>query len=106
MTLGVTVGGEGVVTTKNGKGQELVTLGATVGGEGVVTTKNGKGKHLVRLGATVDGEGKHLVRLTATKGGGGRGRDHERHGAGPRAAQRAESPPRLLDAVVHTGRLC
>ena len=41
----------------NGKRQELVVLGVTVQGEGTVTTRNGKGQELVRLGTYEDGEG-------------------------------------------------
>ena len=47
----------GMVSTLNGKGQDLVKLGATTGGNGAVRTLNGKGQGLVELGVRTDGPG-------------------------------------------------
>ena len=58
VALGVMKSGEGVVTTKNGKGKHLVTFGVTEdGGEGAVALYNSKGQELVDLGVRTDGPG-------------------------------------------------
>jgi len=51
-----TAGGEGVVVTYNGEGQELVQLGPTPNGEGFVRTFNGEGEALVVI-STIEGVG-------------------------------------------------
>ena len=63
--IGSTTTGEGMVTTLNRNGQDVVTLGANPHG-GVVTTWNGKGQKLVMLDVTTDGGG--MVRTGNGKG--------------------------------------
>ena len=56
--LGNLVGGgvdNGILVTRNSKGQTLVELGVIEGGNGADRTQNGKGQTLVELGAGPDG---------------------------------------------------
>lgn len=58
VTLNATSEDEGMIRTLNGKGQELVLISSnTVGREGMVSTWNGKGQRLVRLGVGTNGVG-------------------------------------------------